>query len=75
MEWIWASLKERCIALHLICALYGIKRDVQPIIRALQCRDVTRIDLRETGMAPHMRTIRVAKKRMLHEKRPTVQRY
>ena len=24
VQWIWASLKERCIALHLICALYAI---------------------------------------------------
>ena len=24
VQWIWTSLKERCIALHLICALYAI---------------------------------------------------
>ena len=33
VERIWAWLKETWIALHLICALYAIKRDVYPMKR------------------------------------------
>ena len=42
------SVKEKRIALHFICALYAIKRDVYRMQRALQCRGVTQIDLCET---------------------------
>jgi len=73
-EWIWASLKEAWIALHLICALYAIKRDVCRMKWALQSRGVTQIDLCETGMAPHMRPTWLQKKHIPHQKSPTVQR-
>ena len=48
VEWIWASLKERWMALHLVCALYAIKRDVNSMKRGLQCRDLRQFDLCET---------------------------
>jgi len=48
VQWIWASVKEKRIALHFICALYAIKRDFYRMQRALQCRGVTQIDLCET---------------------------
>ena len=82
VEWIWASLKETWIALHLICALYAIERDVYRMQRALQSRGVTQIDLCETGVAPRMRSICLQKNRVAHEKspiphakRPTVRGY
>jgi len=40
---------EAWIALHLICALWAIKRDVYRMQRALQSRGDTRIDLCETS--------------------------
>jgi len=48
VEWICASLKEAWIALHLICALYAIKRDVYRMQWGLQCTRIRRIDLCET---------------------------
>jgi hypothetical protein len=43
--------------------------------RALLSRGTTRIDLCETGMAPHMRPMWLQKKHLPHQKSPTVLRY